>query len=71
MSQTYTGNVKCCATCANWGGNRSLQNNTFSCVESINLTGKCHANAPIARTEGPYACEGSSCARYQKWSALK
>lgn len=71
MSKTYSGSNKCCATCANWGGPRTLQHNTYSYVESINDTGKCYANAPVARTQGPYACEGSSCPKYQKWAALR
>lgn len=25
----------------------------------------------VARTQGPYACEGNNCAKYQKWAALR
>lgn len=71
MSKLYNSSNKCCATCANWAGPRTLQNNTYSYVESINDKGKCYANAPIGGSSGPYACDGCNCSKYQKWPAMK
>lgn len=71
MSATYSGSNKNCATCANWGGPRTLQHNKFSCVESINDKGKCYANAQVPSSQGADACYGGNCSKYQKWAALK
>lgn len=71
MSKLYNASNKYCATCAHWGGPRTLQNNTYSYVESLTDHGKCYANANIGGSNGPYACDGGNCPKYQKWSALR
>lgn len=71
MSKTWTGGTKCCATCANWAGARKLVNNTYSETDSPSSRGKCYAGVTGDATPGPTAMAGTSCAKYQKWSALK
>jgi len=71
MSKTYTNTTKCCATCANWGGQRKEKYNTYSETESPDVRGKCYAGISSTSPLGPCSCEGSYCSKYQKWSALK
>lgn len=70
MSKTYTGSTKCCATCANWGGPRTEKFGSSE-VASVGDRGKCYAGVPCSVTQGPCSSEGGSCAKYQKWPALK
>ncbi len=62
---------KCCATCANWAGARSVSANHFSYTGSPGDRGKCYANVFCSVTQGPTAMSGGSCPKYQKWAALK
>ena len=71
MSKTYTSSTKCCGTCANWAGPRTVQNNSYSIVESPSTRGKCYANVFCGVTQGPCSCDGSYCSKYQKWGALR
>lgn len=71
MSKTWTNTTKCCATCANWAGPRTEKYGTYSETESPSVRGKCYANVFCGVTQGPCACDGSSCSKYQKWAALK
>lgn len=71
MSKTYTSSTKCCGTCANWGGPRTAQYDSYSIVEAPDTRGKCYANVFCGVTQGPCSCEGSSCSQYQKWAALR
>lgn len=70
MGKTYNKFNKCCATCANWAGSRTLQNNTYSYVENIGDRGQCYAKVFTGVTQGPMGCEGSNCSKYVKWPAM-
>ena len=71
MSKTYNSSNKCCGTCANWGGERTVQYNAYAIVDSPSARGKCYENVFCGVTQGPCSCEGTSCSKYQKWSALR
>ena len=70
MSWTPDCNSKRCVNCANWAGSRKEK---FGSAEapSPSERGKCYANVFCGVTPGPTASEGSSCSKFQKWSALK
>ena len=66
----YSSGTKNCATCAHWGGCRSLKNNgALLEIKSGSDRGTCYAGTFSGVTSGTVAI--SSCAKYQKWSALK
>ena len=67
---TPTNTEKCCATCVNWGGERKIRG-TWSEVDSPSVRGKCYAGCYCSVTQGPSACEGRSCAKYELWPAIK
>ena len=73
MSWTATNSHKCCATCANWGGQRELKTGGSSVqTNSPGDRGKCYANVFCSVTQGPTAMQGgNSCSKYTKWPALK
>ena len=71
MSKTWTNTNKCCATCANWAGMRKLVMNSYVEADSPNVRGKCYAGVSNCVTDGPCACEGFNCSKYQKWGALR
>ncbi len=71
MSKTYTSSTKCCGTCANWGGPRTLHLNSYSVVDSPSTRGKCYAGVFCSVTQGQCSMDGSNCPKYQKWAALK
>lgn len=69
MSWIPSNDAKRCANCANWAGPRKEK---LGCAEvpSNNERGKCYHNVGCV-TEGPMACDGTSCTKFQKWGALK
>lgn len=72
MSWTTTKTNKCCGNCANWGGSRNVVNRS-SVVETshADTRGKCYAGVFCSVSQGPRACDGKGCAKYQLWSAVK
>ena len=71
MSKTYTNSNKCCGTCANWAGARTVQGNGFyAYVQDMNARAKCYMGLGDA-IPGPTSCYGHSCSKYTKWPALK
>ena len=72
MSKTFMNDTKCCATCANWAGPRTLNVGGSSVkVDATNDRGKCYANVFCGVTQGQSSTEGRGCSKYQKWSALR
>lgn len=72
MSWSANKNLKCCATCANWAGPRSV--NSFGdkvTTEGNSLpNGKCYTNPTVGGfAYGPKA--DYCCPKYSKWAALK
>ena len=73
MSWSVNKNQKCCATCANWSGPRSVNSfcDTVTTEGSYKPTGKCYIDSRVGGfANGPSAdwCCGS---KYTKWSVLK
>ena len=69
-STNYT--KKCCATCANWSGPRSVN----SLRDKVTIEGSSVPNAKcyIDRNVGGFAYGPKGdwcCSKYQKWAALK
>ena len=60
---------KCCATCANWGGQRQVHHSSVE-TPHPDTRGKCFAGVFCSVTAGPSACNGGSCPKYQPWGAL-
>ena len=71
MSKTYVSTNKCCGTCANWAGPRTVKFGSYVDVANLNDRGKCCANVPCSVTQGFSSSEGTYCAKYQKWPALR
>lgn len=65
-----TSSTKCCATCANWAGERVPKPLGVE-VPSTSTRGKCYAGVFTSVSSGQCACEGRSCTKYQKWGALR
>ena len=67
MAQDYSGNLKLCATCAYWVGQRDCD--TFrTWVKNCSNEGRCALpNGPI-RTTPANKC---ACLNWEKWSVLK
>ena len=70
MSWTPSSSSKCCANCANWAGERTEKFGSAQ-TPGPGTRGKCYANVFCSVTQGPTAMSGSSCAKFQKWAALK
>lgn len=65
-------NQKCCATCANWSGPRSVNSfgDTVTTEGNIKPDAKCYLNPHVGGfTYGPRA--DWCCSNYSKWGALK
>lgn len=63
--------TKCCATCANWLGQRELRtwNGTvYLADDRTRIYGKC---ALRLNESGERHQAGSQCSNYEKWQALK
>ena len=67
---SWSSNSKCCATCAHWAGERKPSGG-FAQTNSPGDRAKCWENVFCGVTQGPAAMSGTSCSKYQKWSALK
>lgn len=65
-----TKNDKCCATCANWSGERIFKG-YWATVSAPGVRAKCYAGVPGSGLPGPAACEGRSCPKYSLWPAMK
>ena len=65
-----TKNEKFCATCSNWGGQRTVKG-TWAETDSPSVRGKCYANCPGSASPGPSASEGRNCSKYDLWKAIK
>lgn len=68
---TATKNTKCCATCANWGGVRKATSARNAETGSPSDRGKCFAGVSCGVTQGPTAMQGTSCSKYDLWSAIR
>ena len=68
---TATKSTKCCATCANWGGERKANFGKASETPSGSTRGKCYEGVPADASQGPCACGGRNCPEYRLWGALK
>ena len=69
---TYVSSNKCCGTCANWGGPRTLKPGNASVEVDWGCDrGKCYANVFSSVSQGQSSSEGSSCPKYEKWKALR
>lgn len=66
-----TKNNKCCATCANWGGERKATFSKSVETKEGSTRGKCCAGIPADASQGPTACGHNNCPKYQLWGALK
>ncbi len=67
---TYPCGTKNCATCAHWGGCRTLKHSgSYVEVKSAGDRGNCYAGTFSGVTGGTTAMY--CCAKYQKWSALR
>jgi len=71
MSWSATKTTKRCATCANWGGDRNLRGSSTVETSHADTRGKCYAGVYCPVTQGPRACDGLGCSKYQLWSAMK
>ncbi len=60
-------NWKCCATCANWAGNRKVDYAKTAVVDSVGESGKCYCNVFY----NPHATQGTNCSKYSLWAALR
>ena len=71
MSTTFPSSVKCCATCANWGGPRKVHYSGSAEVNQPSDRGKCAYGIGNV-IPGPCAfSSGMGCPKYQRWSALR
>lgn len=68
---TISKNNKCCASCANWGGDRKPIHGGRGETDSPSTRGKCYAGVPADATQGHTAMQGTSCGKYTCWAALK
>lgn len=68
---TATNGTKCCATCANWGGERKATYAHSAQTTSPSTRGKCYEGVFTSVTQGQCACEGRSCLKYRLWGAIK
>lgn len=68
---TATKEVKCCANCANWAGERSVSMGKSAVTKDASLKGKCYCGYRDV-SEGTAAC-GSACngRDFQLWGALR
>lgn len=64
---TNTVRNKCCATCANWDGDRVARNGA-SVVDQPGDRGRCYAGVPDC-SPGPCACR-PNCPKWQPWGAI-
>lgn len=72
MAWTQTESSKCCLTCANWGGDRSVRPSSSTAeTDSPSERGECYEGVYCNVSDGQRACDGRSCSKYEKWSALK
>ena len=69
MSWGASKNTKCCITCSKWCGPRQLKMGRAE-TNSPGDRGKCTEGKGDA-IPGPAASGGSSCNKYELWSALK
>ena len=70
MTTTITKGTKCCATCANWGGDRCSKNHGHYVETDSNGWGQCYAKVPRPTSQGHRPTSGQSCSKYQCWGAL-
>ena len=64
----WTANTeKCCAKCANWGGQRTIKFGG-STIETNQPgdRGECYAGVFCSATPGPCACDGVYCDKFTK-----
>ena len=66
---TVVKSTKCCATCANWGGERKAHGSASE-APSASTRGKCYEGVPADASQGPVAMKGA-CPKYRPWGALK
>ena len=72
MAWTQTESSKCCLTCANWGGDRSVRPSSSTAeTDSPSERGECYEGVYCNVSDGQRACDGRNCSKYEKWSALK
>ena len=71
MAKSWVSSNKCCATCANWAGERKLIHSSACETATVDVRGKCYANVFSSVTQGHAAMSGTSCSKYQKWGALR
>ena len=72
MSWSANKNQKCCATCANWSGPRSVNSfgDKVTTEGNIKPSAKCYLNRNVGGfVDGPKA--DWCCNNYSKWAALK
>ena len=68
---TATRGTKCCATCANWGGQRKVRGGSTTVeTESPATRGKCYAGVHADATDGP-AAHLMYCPKYETWAAVR
>ncbi|MBR6549452.1 MAG: hypothetical protein IKT68_07930 [Clostridia bacterium] len=63
----WTTKTKCCATCANWSGDRKVNIHGSAETSGPNAHGSCY----IGAKSNPNAAHGTTCNKYQKWPAVK
>lgn len=63
----YSPNVKICATCSYWGGNRQVVNLGNNIEVSNGENGKCNYSSK----RGTSCQENVSCQFWSKWTALQ
>ena len=66
-----TSSTKCCATCANWGGDRKLRGTSAVETPQTDTRGKCYEGVTHVTSNGHPACGGISCPKYRKLGVLR
>ena len=70
MEREYTKAERKCATCENWGGNRSVNSaGTLVTYDTEDLCGVCYGNTHRASRHHERA--DAHCEHYEKWRALR
>lgn len=67
-----TSSTKCCATCANWGGERKVRaGNSGVETPTVGTRGKCYEGVFTSCSQGHCDCDGRGCSKYRKWGILR
>ena len=70
MSWSAGKSEKCCLTCENWCGSRSVNYAKRAETDSPSTRGKCSVGVPADASQGPTAMAGRQCSKHKTWSRM-